>query len=107
MELKDLKVLIDSALEACQRKLNKQPEIVLSETDLERLVSWSILKMLGQNNYKKPQLSDLNVHTEYWLEIGAALMLSKKAQINVATDLSLQFPQRYYNLSVGLAWQIN
>lgn len=55
--------------------------------------------MIEEYNYN-------NVHTQYWMEIGAAFMVSKRLQIDVATDLSLQYPKRYCNLSLGLAWQI-
>ena len=64
MELSELKENIDKALRLCQRKLNKQPTIVLSESDFERLVSWSIMKELNQNNYKKHLLTDYTVHTQ-------------------------------------------
>lgn len=64
MELPDLRILIESALLKCQRILFRQPEIVLSEADLERLVAWSIMKMLKQNNYKKPQSFDYTVHSQ-------------------------------------------
>ena len=63
-------------------------------------VSDKLNLMLEEYNYN-------NVHTECWMEIGAALMLSKKVQIDVAADVSLQYLKRYYNFSIGLAWQIN
>lgn len=46
--------------------------------------------MLEEYNYN-------NVHTECWMEIGAAFMVSKRLQIDLATDLSLQYPKRYCN----------
>ena len=64
MELEEVKKLIDEALGDCQEKLDKQPDIVLSEADFERLVSWSIMKKLGHADYKKPQPSDFTVHTQ-------------------------------------------
>ena len=40
------------------------------------------------------------IHTDCWMEIGAALMVSKKVQIDLATDLSLQYLKRYFTLSL-------
>ena len=56
--------------------------------------------MIEEYNYN-------NVHTNCWMEIGAALMLSKKLQFDIAADLNLQYPKRYINCSIGLAWLIN
>ena len=64
MELSKLKEIIDKALRLCQRKLNEQPAIVLSESDFERLLSWRIMKELKQNNYKRHQPTDYTVHTQ-------------------------------------------
>lgn len=64
MELSELKEIIDKALRLCQCKLYKQPTIVLSESDFERLLSWRIMKELNQNNYKKHQPTDYTVHTQ-------------------------------------------
>lgn len=64
MELKEVKKHIDNALEACQEKLDEQSDIVLSEADFERLVSWSIMKELGHADYENPQPSDFTVHTQ-------------------------------------------
>lgn len=64
MELSELKEIIDKALQLCQRKLNEQPTIVLSESDFERLLSWRIMKELNQNNYKRHQPTDYTVHTQ-------------------------------------------
>lgn len=64
MELPELKEVINKALKRCQRKLNEQPEIVLSEADFERLVSWSIMKQLKQDNYREPAPGDYIVHTQ-------------------------------------------
>ena len=93
MELIDLKVLIDNALETCQRKLNKQPEIVLSEADLERLVSWSIMKMLRQNNYKKPQPSDYTVHTQITHYSDSRLIHNRRPDILLLTNEGLRNAQ--------------
>ena len=64
MELYELKEIIDKALICCERKLQEQPLIVLSEADFERLVSWNIMKQLGQNNYRRHQSTDYEVHTQ-------------------------------------------
>ncbi len=64
MELSELKGIIDKAIKRCQRKLKEQPAIVLTEADFERLVSWSIMKQLKQDDYKKPAPEDYVVHTQ-------------------------------------------
>ncbi len=64
MELIELKETIEKALRLCQQKIKKQPTIVLSESDFERLLSWSIMKKLNQNNYQKHLSTDYTVHTQ-------------------------------------------
>lgn len=64
MELSELKELIKGALENCALKLEEEPEIVLSEADLERLVSWSIMNGLGHRDYQMPKQGDFTVHTQ-------------------------------------------
>ena len=44
--------------------------------------------------------------TESWVELGAAWQLSDRLQIDIATDISLNFPKRFSNISLGVAWQI-
>lgn len=43
---------------------------------------------------------------ENWVELGAAYMLTPRLQLDLATDISLNYPKRYFNLMVGIAWQI-
>lgn len=43
---------------------------------------------------------------ENWVELGAAYMLTPRLQLDLATDISLNYPKRYFNLSIGVAWQI-
>jgi hypothetical protein len=64
MELTELKVLIREALDDCELKLKEEPEIVLSEADFERLVSWSIMNGLGHRDYQMPRPGDFTVHTQ-------------------------------------------
>lgn len=56
--------------------------------------------MAEEYNY---QYSDSH---ENWVELGAAYMLTPRLQLDLATDLSLNYPKRYFNLSIGVAWQI-
>ncbi len=44
--------------------------------------------------------------TSCWMEIGGAWQLSSRVQLDVATDISLQYPSRFANVMVGVAWQI-
>lgn len=48
MELRDLKELIDEAIDDCQLKINENPKAVLSEGDFERLLSFCIESKLNQ-----------------------------------------------------------
>lgn len=64
MELSDLKDLIKGALDDCKRKLQEEPEIVLSEADFERLVCWALMEKLGHRDYTMPQKGDFTVHTQ-------------------------------------------
>ena len=43
---------------------------------------------------------------ENWVELGAAYMLTPRLQLDLATDIYLNYPKRYFNLMVGIAWQI-
>ena len=56
--------------------------------------------MAEEYNY---QYSDSH---ENWVELGAAYMLTPRLQLDLATDISLNYPKRYFNLMVGVAWQI-
>ena len=40
------------------------------------------------------------------VELGAAYMLTPRLQLDLATDIYLNYPKRYFNLMVGIAWQI-
>lgn len=56
--------------------------------------------MAEEYNY---QYSDVH---ENWVELGAAYMLTPRLQLDLATDISLNYPKHYFNLMVGIAWQI-
>lgn len=64
MELSDLKALIEEALKECEAIVCKDPYVVLSEADFERLVSWCIQYKLNQGSYQKPSPKDFTVHTQ-------------------------------------------
>ena len=44
--------------------------------------------------------------TECWMELGAAYQLSRRVQLDISSDLCLSAPKSYWNLSLGVAWQI-
>ncbi len=44
--------------------------------------------------------------TKCWMELGAAYQLSDRVQIDLGTDISLQYPKRFGNVMLGVAWQI-
>ena len=64
MTLRELKKIIVIALRESQKIIDEQPKVVLSEADLERLVSWCIMNKLGLKDYKKPNPCDFTVHTQ-------------------------------------------
>lgn len=64
MTLRELKNIIIIALRESQKIIDEQPKVVLSEADLERLVSWSIMNELGLKDYKKAEPYDYTVHTQ-------------------------------------------
>ena len=49
MDLQELKVLVDYAIDDCQRIIQKDPKTILSEGDFERLLSDCISKRIGYN----------------------------------------------------------
>ena len=44
--------------------------------------------------------------TECWMELGAAYQLSNRIQLDISTDINLKEPKNFWNLNVGVAWQI-
>lgn len=49
MDLQELKVLVDYAIDDCQRIIQKDPKTILSEGDFERILSDCISKQIGYN----------------------------------------------------------
>lgn len=44
--------------------------------------------------------------TDSWVELGAAWQCSDRVQLDVSTDIYLNAPKDFWNLQVGIAWQI-
>lgn len=44
--------------------------------------------------------------TDSWVELGAAWQCSNRVQLDVSTDIYLNAPKNFWNLQVGIAWQI-
>lgn len=63
MDLKALVNYIDSALIICQSTIEKNPNVVLSEADFERLTANCISRTLHEN-VCYPNRSDFSVHTQ-------------------------------------------
>lgn len=63
MELSELKRCIDTALDSCQKTIEKKPIVVWSEADLERLLANCIIKSICEvsNNSQEPEFT---VHTQ-------------------------------------------
>jgi hypothetical protein len=49
----------------------------------------------------------LNSKGDYSVDFGVTYMVHPKVQLDVAADLNLQQPDKYYAVSAGVAWQIN
>ena len=90
MELSELKGIIDKALKRCQRKLEEQPTIVLSESDFEKLVSWSIMKQLNQDNYKEHLSTDFTVHAQITHYKDGAIKHNRRPDILLLTEEGLK-----------------
>ena len=43
---------------------------------------------------------------ENWMELGAMYQLTHRLQVDISTDIHLNYPTRYYNIMLGVAWQI-
>lgn len=63
MNLRELKLLIDYAINDCQRIIRENPKSVLSEGDFEQLLSDCIAKRIGYVT-TAPQANDFTVHTQ-------------------------------------------
>ena len=62
MDLNELKVVIDSAIYSCQELICKNPNIVLSEGDLEKLLCNCISEVINYNPIKPDD--SFSVHTQ-------------------------------------------
>jgi hypothetical protein len=47
-----------------------------------------------------------NQSTENWSELSAAYQLSDRIQLDISTDIDLEDPKSFWNVSIGVAWQI-
>jgi hypothetical protein len=50
--------------------------------------------------------SNTSFGTDSWVELGAAWQCSNRVQLDVSTDIYLNAPKDFWNLQVGIAWQI-
>lgn len=44
--------------------------------------------------------------TESWVGLGAGLIVAPRLQLDLSTNMSLNYPKRYANLMVGVSWQL-
>lgn len=56
--------------------------------------------MLEEFNFHYPQLH------EHWVELGASYMLVPRLKLDLSTDINLRHPKTFFNLMLGVAWQI-
>ena len=63
MELSELKICIDSAIDKCQSIIEDNPNVILTEADFERLIANCISCVICENK-RCPQDNDFSVHTQ-------------------------------------------
>ena len=90
MTLRELKKIIVIALRESQKIIDEQPKVVLSEADLERLVSWCIMNELGLKDYKKPDSSDFSVHTQISHYTDGEIKPNKRPDILLLTEKGMK-----------------
>jgi len=44
--------------------------------------------------------------TENWLDLGATYQHSNRIQLNISTDIDMEEPKTFWNVSIGVTWQI-
>ena len=44
--------------------------------------------------------------TDSWIELSAALQVSKRMQVDIGTDIWLNYPKDFQNVSIGFTWQL-
>jgi hypothetical protein len=90
MTLRELKKLITGAIKECQVVIDEQPKIILSEADLERLLSWCIMNHLGQGDYKKPEPNDYQVHTQISHYSNSQIKPNRRPDILLITENGME-----------------
>ena len=65
-------------------------------------ISDSVGSFVEAYNYLHPEEDN-----QYLTEFGFTWLLSRRVQLDIAADLDLQAPGKYYVISFGLAWLIN
>ena len=87
MELKELKQLVNLSIKDCQRIINKNPKVVLSESDFEKLLSECISKRIGYVP-EKPTPDSFAVYTQitHYDNI--------KNELNARVDILLMKPDK-------------
>jgi len=44
--------------------------------------------------------------TDSWIELSAGFQVSKRMQVDIGTDIWLNYPKDFQNLTIGLSWQL-
>ncbi len=89
--------------------LGYEADLIWSDDD-RPTVFWGFCLGFDINDRFSVAVEEFNyntrVGTECWSEISLAYQLSNRLQIDLGTDISLDYPKRYHNLMLGLSWQI-
>ena len=101
MELNELKEKIDLALKTVQRIITSHPNVVLSEADLERLVSSCISHEIREKNYSANNPFSVHTQISHYKkndETGLSTQLDKRVDILLLKENELQICLKNHKL---------
>lgn len=64
MNIEELRSCIESAISSCQDIIINHPNVVLSESDFEKLICKRISEKIGEDSSHMPTSEDFSVHTQ-------------------------------------------
>lgn len=91
MELRELKKHINDAIKDCQQIIDSHPNSVLSESDLERLLSGLVSNKIGEDIKRQPSPDCFSVHTQvsHYFEKDGAVEMDSRVDILLLKESGL------------------